>query len=87
MTGFLDDFGPNFLHLWSTKIKSIYKWWKRDTLSLLVKNIRKHPNHWLQVAMMNCQFCAGKMVGRVGHFGAAPLPLQPQLARTAYTFV
>ena len=87
MTGFLDDFGPNFLHLWSMKIKSIYKRWKRDTLSLLVKNIRKHPNHWLQVAMMNYQFCAGKIVGRVGHFGAAPLPVQPRLARTAYTFV
>jgi len=20
----------------------------------------KHPNHWFKVAMMNCQFCAGK---------------------------
>jgi len=36
---FLDVFGPKFLHLWSMKIKSIYRRWKRDTLSLLVQNL------------------------------------------------
>jgi len=56
-------------------------WYKISALGLT----RKHPNHWLKVAMMNCQFCAGKMVGRVSHFGAVPLPLQPRLARTVYT--
>ena len=36
--GFLAVFGPKFLHPWSMKIKSIYRQWKRDTLSLLVQN-------------------------------------------------
>ena len=50
---------------WTMKNKSIYRWWKRDTLSLVVLNFslgstRKHPNHWFKVAMMNCQFCEGK---------------------------
>jgi hypothetical protein len=36
---FLAKFEPNFLHPWSMKIKSIYRRWKRDTLSLLVQNI------------------------------------------------
>jgi hypothetical protein len=36
--GFLAVFGPKFLHLWSMKITSIYRWWKRDTLSLVVPN-------------------------------------------------
>jgi len=48
---------------------------------------RKHPNHWLKVAMMNCQFCARKMVGRVGHFEAMPLPLQPRSTWMVYTSV
>jgi len=34
---------------------------------------------------MNCQFCAGKMAGRVGHFGAVPSPLQHRSTRTVYT--
>ena len=37
MAGFLADFGPTFLLLWSMKVKSIYRRWKRDTLSLLVQ--------------------------------------------------
>jgi hypothetical protein len=40
--GFLAIFGPQSLHLWSMKIKSIYRRWKRDTLSLLVQNLI----HW-----------------------------------------
>jgi hypothetical protein len=66
---------------------------RRGTLCLLrckisaLGSTRKHPNHWLKVAMMNCQFCAGKMVGRFGHFGAVPPPLQPQSARKVYTSV
>jgi len=34
--GFFAFFGPIFLHPLSMEIKSIYRWWKRDTLSLLV---------------------------------------------------
>jgi hypothetical protein len=37
--GFLVVFGPKFLYPWSIKIKSIYRGWKRDTLSLLVQNL------------------------------------------------
>ena len=37
--GFLAVFGPKFLHPLSIKIKSIYRRWKRDTLSLLVQNL------------------------------------------------
>jgi len=37
--GFLAIFGPQSFHLWSMKIKSIYRRWKRDTLSLLVQNL------------------------------------------------
>jgi hypothetical protein len=37
--GFLAYFGPQSLHLWSMKIKSIYRRWKRDILSLLVQNL------------------------------------------------
>jgi hypothetical protein len=36
--GFLAVFGSKFLHPLSMKIKSIYRLWKRDTLSLLVQN-------------------------------------------------
>jgi len=36
--GFL-SFGPNSLHLWTMKIKSIYRRWKKDTFSLLVPNL------------------------------------------------
>jgi hypothetical protein len=39
MASFLADFGSNFLHTWSMKIKSIYRWCKRDTFSLLVQNL------------------------------------------------
>jgi hypothetical protein len=37
--GFLAVFGPKFLHPLSMKIKSIYRLWKRDTLSLMVQNL------------------------------------------------
>ena len=40
--GFFAVFGLKFLHPLSMKIKSIYKWWKRDTLSLLVQTL----SHW-----------------------------------------
>jgi hypothetical protein len=36
---FFAIFGPRFLHPWSMKITSIYRWWKRDILSLLVPNV------------------------------------------------
>jgi len=36
---FFAIFGPKFLHPWSMKIKSIYRRWKRDTLSFLVQNL------------------------------------------------
>jgi len=44
------------------KIESIYRWWKRDILSLLVANL----GPWIDLKpsqsllQMNCQFCAGK---------------------------
>jgi len=65
----------------------------RGTLCLFLCKIssigstRKHPNHWFKVTMMNCQFCAGKMAGQVGHFGAVPPPLKPQSVWTVYTSV
>jgi len=34
-----DWVGPIFLHPLSMKIKSIYRWWNRDTFSLLVQNL------------------------------------------------
>jgi hypothetical protein len=37
--GFLGVFGPKFLRPWSMKIKSIYRRWKRDTLSFQVQNL------------------------------------------------
>jgi hypothetical protein len=40
-------------------------WCKLSTLG----STRKHLNHWFKVVMMNCQFCAGKMVGRVATLG------------------
>jgi len=64
------------------KITSIYGWWKRDTLSLLVPNV----GHWfdlkalqplLQRSNNELPVLCRKMAGRVGYFGAVPLPLQP----------
>jgi len=37
--GFFVDFKPKALHTWTMKIKSIYRLWKRDTLSLLMLNL------------------------------------------------
>jgi hypothetical protein len=64
---------------------------RRGTLCLFwckisaLGSTRNHPNHWLKVAMINCQFSAGKIAGRVGHFGAVPRPLQHRSTRTVYT--
>jgi len=80
--GFFAVFGPRSPHPWSMKITSIYGWWKRDTLSLLVPNV----GHWfdlkalqplLQRSNNELPVLCRKMAGRVGYFGAVPLPLQP----------
>jgi hypothetical protein len=63
--GFFVVFRPKFLSPWSMQITSIYRWWKRDILSLLVLNVGlgsawKHSNYCFKEVIMNCQFCAGK---------------------------
>ena len=77
MTGFLADFGPNFIHPWSMKITSIYRWWKRDTFSLLVPNFGpwfdpKALQPLLQRNNEELPVLCRKIVGRVGYFGAVP---------------
>ena len=67
-------FGPKFLRPWSMKIKSIYRRWKGTFFLFQCKisalgSSRKHPNHRLKVAMMNCQFCAGKWLVGLANLG------------------
>jgi len=62
------------------KIESIYRWWKRDILSLLVANLGpwidlKPSQSLLQRSNDELSVLCRKMVGRVGHFGAVPPPL------------
>jgi len=81
---FLVVFGPKSLHHWSMKIKSIYRWWKRDTLSLLMQNLNpwfdpKASQPLAQSSNDELSVLCRKMVSRVGHFGAMPL------TRMAYT--
>jgi hypothetical protein len=62
------------------KIKSIYRRWKRDTLSLLVPNISpwidpKASRPLVQSNNDELSVLCRKMDGRVDHFGAIPPPL------------
>jgi len=80
---FLAVFGPRFLPFWSMKITSIYRWWKRDTLSLLVPNVDlwfdpKALQPLLQRNNDELPVLCRKMAGRVGYFGAVAPPLQPR---------
>jgi len=73
--GFLVVFGPRFLHPWSMKITSIYRWWKRDTLSLLVPNVGpwfdpKALQPLLQRSNDELLVLCRKIAGRVGYFRA-----------------
>ena len=74
------------------KITSIYRWWKRNTSSPLVPNFSpwfdpKILQPLLQRSNDELPVLCRKMVGRVGHFGAVPPPLQPRSATTIYTRV
>ena len=80
---FSTDFGPNYLPPWSMKITSIYRWWKRDTLSLLVPNVgpwfdpkalQPLPQRNNDELLILCR----KMAGWVSYFGAVSPLLQPR---------
>jgi hypothetical protein len=76
-------FGPKFIHLWSMKITYIYRWWKRDTLSLLVPNFGlwfdpKALQPLLQRSNDELPVLCRKMTGWVGYFRVVPLPRQPR---------
>jgi hypothetical protein len=78
--GFLVVFGPEFLSRWSMKITSIYRWWKRNTSSLLVTNCSpwfdpKTLQPLLQRSNDELPVLCRKMAGQVGHFGAVSPPL------------
>jgi hypothetical protein len=89
---FFAVFGPKFLPPWSMQITYIYRWWKRNTSSPLVPNFSpwfdpKILQPLLQRSNDELPVLCRKMVGRVGHFGAVPPPLQPRSATTIYTRV
>jgi hypothetical protein len=89
--GFLSILNPILLP-WTMKIKSIYRRWKKDTLSLLVPNLGpwidpKASQLLVQSSNDELSVLCRKMVGRVGHFRMVPPPLQPRSTRTAYTVV
>jgi len=78
--GFLAVFGPKFLPRWSMKITSIYRWWKRNTSSLLLTNFSpwfdpKTLQPLLQRSNDELPSLCRKMAGQVGHFGAVSPPL------------
>ena len=90
--GFFAVFRPKFLPRWSMKITSIYRWWKRNTSSLLLPNYSpwfdlKTLQPLLQRSSDELPVLCRKMTGRVGHFGAVWPLLQPQSAKTIYTKV
>jgi hypothetical protein len=65
------------------KITSIYRWWKRDTLSLLVPNVGpwfdpKALQPLLQRSNDELPVLCRKMAGRVDYFGTVPPPLHPR---------
>jgi hypothetical protein len=89
---FLAVFGPKFIHLWSMKITYIYRWWKRDTLSLLVPNFGlwfdpKALQPLLQRSNDELPVLCRKMTGWVGYFRVVPPPRQSRSARKVYTSV
>jgi len=87
---FFAVFGPNFLPPWSMKITCIYRWWKRNTSSLLVPNFSpwfdlKILQPLLQRSNDELPVLCRKMAGQISHFGAVSPPLQPLSAKTIYT--
>jgi hypothetical protein len=78
--GFFVDFGPKSLHTWTMKIKSIYRRWKRGTLTLLVPILGpwidlKASQPLVQSSNDELLVLCRKTVGRAGHFRAVPPPL------------
>jgi hypothetical protein len=72
------------------KITFIYRWWKRNTSSLLVPNFSpwfdpKTLQPLLQRSNDELPVLCRKMAGRVGYFGAVSPPLQPRSAKIIYT--
>jgi len=88
-----------FFRLWTQfslfqtmKSKSIYRGWERDLWSPLVPNIGPRFDPKVSLLLVKngndkLSVLCKKIAGRVGHFRAVPLPLQPQSARTVHTGV
>ena len=89
--GFLSILNPILLP-WTMKIKSIYRRWKKDTLSLLVPNLGpwidpKASQLLVQSSNDELSVLCRKIAGQVGHFGEVPSPLKSRSARKVYTSV